>query len=98
MQYNFEWDPGKAKINIRKHKISFEQSATIFRYPRAVSIYDKEHSDTEDRWITLSLASNGILVTVHHTFEQLDNNNAIVRIISSRKATKREAKQYREEY
>ncbi len=97
MQYNFEWDPGKAKTNIKKHKISFEQAATIFRDRRAISIYDEEHSDSEDRWITLGLASNGILLVVHHIFEQLDNNNAIVRIISSRKPTKREAKQYKEE-
>jgi uncharacterized DUF497 family protein len=97
LQYNFEWDPGKAKTNIRKHKISFEQAATIFRDPRAISIYDDEHSDSEDRWITLGLASNGILLVVHHTFEQLDNNNAIVRIISSRKTTKPETEQYKEE-
>ena len=93
MQYNFEWDLEKAKTNIRKHKISFEQASTIFRDPRAISIYDHEHSNSEDRWITLGLVSNGILVVVHHTFEQLDNN-AIVRIISSRKASKPEAEQY----
>ncbi len=97
MQYNIEWDPGKAKTNIKKHKISFEKAATIFRDPRAISIYDNEHSDREDRWITLGLSSNGILLVVHHTFEQLDNSNANVRIISSRKATKIEMKQYNEE-
>lgn len=98
MQYNFEWELRKARTNIRKHKISFEQAATIFEDSRAISIYDGEHSDTEDRWITLGLASNGILLVVHHTFKQLDNNNAVVRIISSRKVTKREAEQYKEEY
>ena len=94
MQYNFEWNQGKAKTNIRKHKISFEQAATIFKDPRAISIYDDEHTDSEDRWISLCLTSNGILLVVHHAFEQLDNN-VIIRIISSRKATKREAKQYK---
>ena len=97
MQYNFEWDPKKARANIRKHKISFEQASTIFRDPRAISIYDDEHSNSEDRWITLGLASNGILLVVHHTFEQLNKNNASVRIISSRKATKHETEQYKEE-
>ena len=44
MQYNFEWNMEKAKTNIRKHKISFEQAATIFRDPRAISIYERiEH-------------------------------------------------------
>ena len=97
MQYNFEWDPRKAKSNIKKHKISFEQAAAIFKDRRAISIYDDEHSDREDRWVTLGLSSNGILLVAHHTFEQLDNKNANVRIISSRKATKIEMKQYKEE-
>ncbi len=97
MQYNFEWDPRKAKSNIKKHKISFEQAATIFKDRRAISIYDDEHSDREDRWVTLGLSLNGILLVAHHTFEQLDNKNANVRIISSRKATKIEMKQYKEE-
>lgn len=97
MHYNFEWDPEKAKINITKHKVSFEQAATIFKDPRAISIYDEEHSEIEDRWITLGLASTGILLIAHHTYEQVDNNNAMIRIISGRKPTKYETKQYREE-
>ncbi|MBI5207538.1 MAG: BrnT family toxin, partial [Candidatus Firestonebacteria bacterium] len=44
MQYNFEWDFNKAKINITKHKVSFEQAATVFKDPKAISIYDLEHS------------------------------------------------------
>ncbi len=94
LQYNFEWDPKKAKTNIKKHKVSFEQAATIFKDPRAISIYDYMHSDNEDRWVTLGLASNGSLLVVNHTFKQLDNNNAVIRIISSRKATKRELTQH----
>jgi uncharacterized DUF497 family protein len=53
LQYNFEWDPKKAKNNISKHKISFEQSVTIFKDPKAISSYDIEHSNNEDRWLTL---------------------------------------------
>lgn len=98
MQYNFEWDPEKAKVNIKKHKVSFEQAATVFGDLRAISIYDDEHSENEDRWITLGMASNCILLVVHHTYKQLDANNAIIRIISSRKPTKQEAKQYQEDY
>ena len=96
MQYNFEWDPEKAKINKNKHKVNFEHAATIFKDPRAISIYDSGHSENEDRWITMGLSSNGTLLIVNHTYKQVDDKTAIVRIISSRKATKQERKQYEE--
>ena len=96
MQYNFEWDPKKAKTNKVKHKVSFELSATVFKDPKALSIYDDEHSGHEDRWITLGLASNSSLLVVHHTFKHIDGDNVAIRIISSRKATKKEKKQYTE--
>ena len=96
MQYNFEWDPNKTKINKTKHKVSFELAGTVFKDPRAISIYDDEHSGGEDRWITLGLALNGSLIAVHHTFEQIDKDNVTIRIISSRKATKNEQKEYTE--
>jgi len=96
LQYNFEWDPEKAKINKNKHKVNFEHAATIFKDPRAISIYDSGHSENEDRWITMGLSSNGTLLIVNHTYKQVDDKTAIVRIISSRKATKQERKQYEE--
>lgn len=49
MQYNFEWDPEKAPSNRRKHGVSFEQAATVLRDPRALSVYDAEHSKRGDR-------------------------------------------------
>lgn len=70
--YKIEWDPPKAKINKKKHNVSFENAATIFKDPRAISIYDNEHSEAEDRWITIGLSSNGVLLVVHHTFNQID--------------------------
>ena len=96
MQYNFEWDPEKAKINWKKHKVRFEHSATVFRDPKALTLYDDEHSENEDRWVTLGLASTGVLMVVHHTFNQLSDGNVNIRIISSRKAIKREKQQYQE--
>lgn len=96
MQYTFEWDSEKAKTNKNKHKVNFEHAATIFQDQRAISIYDYEHSKNEDRWITMGLSSNGILLIVNHTYKQIDEKTAIVRIISSRKATKQERKQYEE--
>jgi uncharacterized DUF497 family protein len=52
-RYIFEWDSQKARENLRKHRISFERAATIFRDPQALSIFDTDHSENEDRWITL---------------------------------------------
>lgn len=97
MQYNFEWDSSKANLNIRKHGVSFERAATIFLDPRAVSIFDEEHSHYEERWITVGIDSAGILAIVCHTFNQNTDGTARIRIFSARKATKKESKQYREE-
>ena len=97
MRYYFEWDPQKAKINLKKHKVSFERACTVFKDPNALSIYDEEHSEEDDRWITLGMDINGTLLVVVHTFEQLDENTCKIRIISARKATKKEIKQYNEE-
>ena len=96
MDYNFEWDPKKAKTSRVKHKVSFEQAATVFKDPRAISLYDSEDSGDEGRWITMGLASNGALLVVYHTYEQVDEKTATIRIISSRKGTKNEKKQYME--
>jgi uncharacterized DUF497 family protein len=97
MRYYFEWDPQKAKINLKKHKVSFERACTVFKDPNALSIYDEEHSEEDDRWITLGMDINGTLLVVVHIFEQLDENTCKIRIISARKATKKEIKQYNEE-
>lgn len=97
MQYNFEWDPRKNKRNNQKHGVGFEQAATVFRDPKAISIYDGEHSlKEEDRWITLGLSATGGMLVVHHTFEELDANTIRIRLFSSRKATKQEINQYLE--
>ncbi|MCP4749618.1 MAG: BrnT family toxin [Proteobacteria bacterium] len=96
MLYNFEWDPNKAKSNHKKHGISFEQATAVFRDPKALSLYDNEHSDTEERWVTLGLLPTGITLVVHHTYHSIDEGATVIRIISSRKATRREQQQYRE--
>lgn len=94
MHYDFEWDPSKATSNLRKHGIGFDQAVTVFRDPRAVSVFDEAHSKAEDRWITLGVSAGGGLVVVHHTFEEMDAHKIRIRIFSSRKATKKEADQY----
>ena len=94
MDYNFEWDPNKAQSNRSKHDVSFEEAATIFRDPMAFSLYDREHSEPEDRWITLGISASGRLLVVCHTFREQGEHSITIRIFSSRKATRREADQY----
>jgi uncharacterized protein len=94
VHYNFEWDPVKAKENLRKHKISFEQIAEIFLDPLAISIYDEDHSIEEDRWVTMGKDRTGKLLVAIHTFFERNKNLCTIRMISGRKATKTEIKQY----
>lgn len=94
MEYVFDWDPKKAEVNLRKHSVGFERAATVFLDPRAVSIPDEEHSDEEERWATIGLDTPGNLLVVVHTFEEADSTRCRIRLISARKATKKEAKQY----
>lgn len=97
MRYYFDWDPDKAKANRNKHGIGFEQASTIFLDPRMISVFDCEHSEHEDRWATIGIDRNGNLLVVVHTFQQVDAESCRIRIISARKATTKESKQYREE-
>jgi uncharacterized DUF497 family protein len=94
LQFDFEWDPVKAKSNFQKHKVSFERATEIFLDPFMLSIFDKIHSGTEDRWITVGKDRNNITIVVVHTFNEISSENSRIRIISARKATKKEYKQY----
>ena len=96
MRYQFDWDPAKEKQNIRKHQITFRRAASIFRDPNQLSAFDDEHSEDEDRWITMGIDSGGVLRVVVHTFEQADEDLYEIRIISARKATLTESNQYNE--
>lgn len=96
MRYDFDWDPKKGKANVRKHQVSFERATTIFRDPHLLSIPDDEHSESEERWITMGLDENGILLVLVHTFQSFSADAARIRVISARKATKKEIKIYEE--
>ena len=96
MRYEFDWDPAKEKTNVSKHKVSFRRAATVFRDPNQLSIYDEEHSEYEDRWITIGIDSDGVLRIVVHTFKQIEAGLCEIRIISARKATSTEAMHYGE--
>ena len=94
MNYNFEWDKTKAKSNLQKHKISFETASSIFRDKKAISISDEEHSEDEERWLTIGMDEVTRTLVVIHTFLTIDRDNCTIRIISARKATKNEVKIY----
>lgn len=96
VNYNFEWNPGKARENQHKHGVAFDEAATVFRDSNALSIFDSDHSESEERWITMGLSEKGRLLIVIHTFLEENENVAKIRIISSRKATKQEIKIYGE--
>lgn len=96
MRYDFEWDVNKAKSNFIKHEISFERATTIFRDPNALSVPDDEHSETEERWLTMGIDGNGILLVISHTFADISKDVIKIRIISARKATRQEIKEYEE--
>ncbi len=94
MQYNFEWDPVKAKSNLKKHGVSFEEASEIFLDPLHLSLIDSEHSEREERWITLGNTKSHKLHLVVHTYLTYYKNQVTVRIISARPATAQETKQY----
>lgn len=92
--YHFEWDPVKARKNRRKHGVSFGLASEVFQDPLLLSMPDDEHSETEERWVSIGHAGNGQLLVVIHTFQEIDERNTAVRIISARTAEKPERKQY----
>jgi uncharacterized DUF497 family protein len=93
-EYQFEWDPVKARQNLSEHRVSFERAATIFLDPLALSESDEEHSREEQRWGTLGLDRTGALLVVSHTYREETESSVRIRLISARRATKNEAKQY----
>ncbi len=94
MHYHFEWDPKKAALNISGHRISFSRAATVFKDSSMLTIFDEGHSEMEERWVTMGCDEHGILLVVSHMFRAIEYDQCIIRIISARKATKRERAQY----
>ena len=93
-KYQFEWDPRKARQNLKRHGVAFERASTIFLDRSALSEFDEIHSEAEDRWITLGLDHTGVLLVVCHTFREENESGARLRLISARKATKGEEAEY----
>ncbi len=97
MRIEFDWDPAKAASNAAKHGVSFDETMTVFRDPLARSILDHDPASGEERWVTLGETSTGNLLVVVHTWTDKDADSSVVRIISARRATAGEARQYRED-
>ncbi len=92
MGLRFEWDEEKAKGNLKKHGVSFEEAATVFGDPLSLTIVDPLHSTDEQRWVTIGLTYKQRLAVVVHT-----NRGNTIRLIIARKATRREKRAYEEE-
>jgi uncharacterized protein len=96
-ELEFTWDPVKAASNLAKHGVAFTHAATVFADALALTVFDREHSDFEERWFTLGTSSSGTLLAVSHTYTGAGPANARVRIISAREATRNERRQYENE-
>jgi uncharacterized DUF497 family protein len=82
----------KSALNLKKHGIGFRNATTIFADIGTVTVFDSDHSNGEERWVTTGCAANGVCLVVVHTWVEIDKDNVRVRIISARKATKLEIK------
>ena len=92
--HGFEWDLRKARSNLEKHGVTFDQAARVFQDPMALTEFDDEHSHVEERWITLGMDRAGTLLVVCHTYKETAGSEARIRVISARRASKREAATY----
>ena len=96
-QLEFTWDAAKAAANLAKHGVAFAQAATVLADALALTVFDAEHSEFEERWFTLGMDSQGKLLAVSHTYTATGPASARVRIISAREATRNERRQYEDE-
>ncbi|MBW2004624.1 MAG: BrnT family toxin [Deltaproteobacteria bacterium] len=88
----FEWDPAKAKTNLRKHGVAFREGVTVLRDPLGITIFDPDHSDEEDRFITFGFSVTGRLLMVAHA-----ERGERIRIISARGLSRAEREVYEQE-
>jgi uncharacterized DUF497 family protein len=91
MSIKFEWDPRKARRNLRKHGIDFDEASTVFADTLSISIPDPDHSEDEERWVTMGLSNRQRLLVVVHTEE-----GETIRIINARLADRLERRKYEE--
>jgi len=92
-ELSFSWDDKKAKSNLLKHNVSFDEAKTVFEDGNARMIFDPDHSEEEERFILLGLSIKSKVLTVVHCYRDDEHN---IRIISARKSTKTEQIKYKE--
>ena len=88
---SFEWDKEKEKKNLIKHKIDFSEASTVFLDEEGLLMSDPDHSKNEERYLLLGMSNKGNILIVSHCYR---GKEEIIRIISARKANKREARSY----
>jgi len=91
-ELRFVWDPVKARTNVEDHRITFEETQTVFYDEHGVEFFDDRHSDREERFLMLGLSARRRLLLVCYCYRE---NESVIRLISARKATPREAQFYR---
>lgn len=89
----FEWDPVKARINQRKHGVSFDDAMEVFDDPCALFIQDREDDSGEPRWQAIGLAGGIAVLLVAHTVQE-ESGDEVIRLISARRATREERNRY----
>ncbi|NES05065.1 MAG: BrnT family toxin [Okeania sp. SIO2F4] len=92
-QLLFEWDREKNLINQKKHGVSFEEAKSVFYDDNAIQFWDEQHSDLEDRFLLLGISSKMRILLIVHCYREQES---VIRIISARKATKKESEFYGE--
>ena len=91
MPIKFDWDPTKERRNLRKHRIDFDEASTVFADTLSITIPDPDHSEDEERWVTIGLSNRHRLLVVVHTEE-----DETIRLISARRADRLERRNYEE--
>ena len=86
----FEWDPGKAQSNVKKHGVDFAEAKTVFNDPLEVTIRDTAHSSQENRFLSMGTSEAGKLTVVYYT----ERSDSRIRLIGARRASPKERRQY----
>ena len=95
-RYQFEWDETKAAANERKHDVTFELASSVFYDLHLLTVADLEHGENEERWFSIGIARNGAVLSVVYLWLESDLGVIEIRLISARKATQAERRQFEE--
>lgn len=96
MELIFEWNATKARINLNKHKVSFDEAKTVFNDPFLLTFPDGDHSESENRYLSIGRSARGRMLLVVHTERKATETTLTIRIISCRKVRPSERKTYEE--